>query len=128
MCLEVFFIRAGQQLGGAVGNEAAELGEKWQRRVEALADDVAAHAFQHRVAHLVAHELPFQILHAQAPLSFYEVAREALGFIIGKVVPVPQPDAHRLAAGHLMHETQQSLHRFPETDFGIEDLQHLKQE
>ena len=105
--LSVLFTRAGQEVGRAVAPEAAVRREEGDGRIEPPAQDVAAHAFQHRVSDAVAFHLALEVADAEPVLRLDEANRKARGLEVREVVAVPQADADGLAAGSFLQEDDQ---------------------
>ena len=87
-------------------------GEKRQGRVDAAADDVAAHALQNRVALAVPPQFAGLVPGAQAVFQLHKFCREAHGLAVGKILRLAQADTHGLAARPLLEEPGGRRHQF----------------
>src|SRR6185369_4855405 len=85
---------ARQQVGGAVGPKTATFRKKRPGRVEAFADDIAAHAVHGRVPAIVADQIPMLVLGTEAVFGPDKVIVETPGFEVREVIPLSQPHSY----------------------------------
>src|SRR3990172_1743855 len=114
----------GEQSRRVVSPEAAFFTEERLLRVDSPADDVAAHALEHRVPGGVTSHVPCVVASAELVLEPDEIRRESARLVVGIVVPFAQSDAHGLTtrpapeelrghldevrcAGALVHEAEE---------------------